>query len=176
MMRLLGSKYKKIGWLAGLLIFCAQLNAQTMLSKEQKLKSAYLLNFTRYISWPAMPKDEQQASFQLCLQGSSPLLHFMQELVTVSAVKGRSPKVQVVIMEEVPQCHLSYIQSELSEPLSALSGSVIVADSESVAQEIATITFYTEARRLRFEINLQTLQTSSFMISSELLKLARIKH
>jgi hypothetical protein len=175
MMRLVDFTYKKMVWLVGLLICCGHLNAQPDLSKEQKLKSAYLLNFTRYISWPEVTENEQQPIFQLCLQSSSPMLDFMQELVAVSAVKGRPPRVQVVTIEQAKKCHLSYIHSELSGTFSVLSDSLMVADSKTVAQPGTAIIFFTEARKLRFEIDLQVIQTSDFIVSSELLKLARIK-
>jgi len=174
-MYLFDFKHKRIVWLAGILLFCSHLNAQPSLTKEQKLKSAYLLNFTRYISWPDRVENEPHVIFQLCLQASSPMLGFMQELIAVSAVKNRRPKVEVSIIEQAQQCHLSYIQTELSRPLSALSGSLIVADSKQLSQAGAAITFFTEGRKLRFEIDLQVIQGSDFIISSELLKLARIK-
>jgi len=175
MMHLFDFKHKRIVWLAGILLFCGHLNAQPSLTKEQKLKSAYLLNFTRYISWPERAESEPHATFQLCLQGSSPILDFMQELIAVSAVKNHRPKVQVSIIEQAQQCHLSYIQTELSRPFSVLSGSLIVADSKQLSQPGTAITFFTEARKLRFEIDLQVIQASDFIVSSELLKLARIK-
>jgi hypothetical protein len=174
-MTFLNFKYKKVIWLTGLLIFCNHLNALPSLSKEQKLKSAYLLHFTRYISWPDMAKNQPQPIFQLCLQGSSPMLGFMQKLIAVSGVKKHRPRVQVVTIEQAQLCHLSYIQSELSQPFSVMADSLIVADSKSVAQPGTAITFFTEGRKLRFEIDLQIIQGSDFIVSSELLKLARIK-
>ncbi|MFQ3197030.1 MAG: hypothetical protein ACI8R9_000430 [Paraglaciecola sp.] len=174
-MKSLDFKYKKMVWLTGLLIFCSHLNALPNLSKEQKLKSAYLLNFTRYISWSDIAKNAPRPIFKLCLQSSSPMFSFMQELVAVSDLKKHHPKVQVVAIEQAQLCHLSYIQSALSRPFSVLSDSLIVADSKNIKQPSTAITFFTEGRKLRFEIDLQVLQSSDLIVSSELLKLARIK-
>ncbi len=52
---------------------------------------------------------------------------------------------------------------------------VIVADTSSIYFPGAAIMFYQENKKLRFEVDLERINTLNVDISSELLKLARIK-
>ena len=63
-------------------LYCIDVSAQTPLSKENKLKAAYLLNFTKFIEWPATSADEQSSTIRICVDSSSEFLEFLSPLVT----------------------------------------------------------------------------------------------
>ncbi len=51
----------------------------------------------------------------------------------------------------------------------------MVLSSDQISQQDAAIIFYIAERKLRFEIDLNNIKELNVMVSSELLKLARIK-
>ena len=84
-------------------------------------------------------------------------------------------KVKVLPLETVSACELVFVQG-VQEAGSVLSDkAVIVADSDSFSFPGTAIVFYKEGRKLRFEIDLKRIRTLKVIVSSELLKLARIK-
>ena len=52
---------------------------------------------------------------------------------------------------------------------------IVVSDSVDTSLSVAAIAFYTEDRKLRFEVDLQKIRSLDVSVSSELLKLARIR-
>ena len=62
------------------LLFCLATQADAPLSKEDKLKAAYLLNFTRFIEWPESDADEPQKTIRICVASSPKFLAFLNEM------------------------------------------------------------------------------------------------
>lgn len=150
-------------------------NAQSELSKENKLKAAYLLNFTLFISWPEHHSVVPKHSIILCLQGSKEFVQFANELAASGRFSNEKRLVKVEPLSSADKCDLSYIQQKILNIPSQMLTSVIVADSELVQLDTTAITFFRQQRKLRFEINLLVMQQLEVTVSSELLKLAKVK-
>lgn len=161
------------------------------LSREDRLKAAYLFHFTHYISWP-----EQQlasgADLTLCVEGSVefadfirqmalqlPTQEFGQELLhppvavrhLLPPALGSSHKGAA---EELVGCHLAYILSAVYAEVS--SDALLASDLKAPGAKSAAILFFPQKRRLRFEIHLPRVQANQVTMSSELLRLARLRH
>jgi hypothetical protein len=145
------------------------------LSKENKLKAAYLLNFTKFIEWPIKDPSIERQRLYICLQDLTPFDVFLKQLISSrSAIPGKR-SIKVVPLYEAEACDLTYLHSTTSVISPVVLASVTVADSQEVDHLQAAITFYLDQRKLRFEVDMATLKTLNVNVSSELLKLARLK-
>ena len=157
------------------LLFCAGVYAEAPLSKEKKLKAAYLLNFTKFIEWPDTTKIKSTSTIRICVDASSEFQQFLSQLVGDRRVGRLNNKVAVMSLFTATGCELLYIQGKQNSDSLQFKNTVIVADSDNISFSNAAIFFYTEDRKLRFEIDLEKINTLNVAVSSELLKLARIK-
>jgi len=149
--------------------------AAAELPKEDKLKAAYLLNFTRFIEWPNRGTVDDPAVIRVCVDSSEEFLRFLVELVGDRRVGRLRHPVEVSPLDNAENCDLIFLQESRDEiPLHPL-GAIVVSDSVDTSLSVAAIAFYTEDRKLRFEVDLQKIRSLDVSVSSELLKLARIR-
>ena len=148
--------------------------AQTELSQINKLKAAYLFNFTKYIEWPedALPPT---SPIQICLHAAPAFIAFMQELVEGRKVGKHLQQVRVEDLHNASTCHMTFLNRSLPEPMPQTTDSLLVVGSEEIQHPLSAVTFYLDNRKLRFEFNMARVEKLDISISSELLKLARIK-
>lgn len=158
-------------------IYAAQTKAmeQPGLSRENKIKAAYLLNFTKYIHWPAT-QSLDPAPLHLCLASTVVFYDFMVDIIARYNASGLNRLIQLEQVVSATNCEMTYLQSEVPPSLPQLSQSLLVVESQAVSQSHTAITFYTSQRKIRFSINIDVLAELNLHVSSELLKLARIKH
>lgn len=152
-------------------------NTKVTLSKEKKLKAAYLFNFTRFIEWPNNGANKQPSSIHICIDDSKEFYQFLHQMVSSRAVDKSQGEVKVLQLEQAFECDLLYVTStQKNVNVNAnLSNTVIIVDSNEVVFPEQSMAFYKEKGRLRFEIDLEKIKSLDITFSSELLKLARIK-
>jgi hypothetical protein len=149
--------------------------AAAELPKEDKLKAAYLLNFTRFIEWPNRGTVDEPAVIRVCVDSSEEFLRFLVELVGDRRVGRLRHPVNVSSLDGADSCDLIFLQDARDEITLNLPQAIVVADSADAVLSVAAIVFYTEDRKLRFEVDLQKIRSLDVSVSSELLKLARIR-
>ena len=161
-------------WLVCVLLLLPVSNvyADTRLSKESKIKAAYLFNFTKYIEWPIDAFSEQTQSIHICLDELSPLMDFMRVLVDKRKVGKSKRLVKVVSFNENAICHLSYVDKNLTLWPENLMSSIVVTEEDFLNLNSPTMLFYQHKGKLRFEIFMQEVKKRKVTVSSELLKLA----
>lgn len=147
----------------------------SLLSKENKLKAAYLLNFTKYIEWPMPEPASRPSPIRICLQDGAPFEAFLRDLTANRVVGASKRRIEVLSVSRAQRCDLTYLYSTPVQPSLKVAESVTVLDSAQVIYEWPTITFYIDSRRLRFEINVQRAKELQVSVSSELLKLGRVR-
>ena len=156
--------------------------AEDFLSKEDKLKAAYIWNFIGFINWPNLELDKLPSEIRICIGASNEFLEFFRHLVGNRRVGNLQHAVEVLQLEKATKCELIYVSRASKTTALKLVGAqslnddtVIVADISSINFPGSAIIFYQEKRKLRFEVDLEKINTLNVNISSELLKLARIK-
>jgi hypothetical protein len=109
-------------------------------------------------------------------------LAFFRQLVGSRRAGDLKPSVVVLQLNTAIKCELIYVRYankktalKLIDVQSLVSSTVIVADTSSIYFSDASIVFYIENKKLRFEVDLKKIDSLNVDISSELLKLARIK-
>lgn len=141
------------------------------LTRENKLKAAFLFNFTKYIEWPSEQFTDASKSISLCTDASKDFIVFARALVAERRVGKYARPVTISSVQDAVQCHMVYLQNT-SVPAPAQENSVIVRDGVSPG---TAILFYRDGRKLRFEIDLAVIDALNITVSSELLKLARVR-
>jgi hypothetical protein len=145
---------------------------------EYQIKAAYLLNFARYMEWPAM-RLPAGAPLRLCVLGRDPFGGALGSL-DGRQVHGHEVRVRLVdSVEQATECHIVFVSDSEERRMGlilrglALRGVLTVSDIEGFAEAGGCIGLVTEDERVRFDINQASLQRDSLRASSQLLRLGR---
>jgi hypothetical protein len=164
-----------IGALA--LLFALALAARAVdPSLEYRVKAAFLLNFTKFIEWPA-PEAPEGAPFSICVLGDDPFGGVLDRMVEGEAVNGRKLAVQRIGRQQPAACQIVFAgrnEKELAPYLAGLGPGVLtVGEDDQFLRAGGIIAFVIENRRVRFVINQGAAAKASLKISSKLLSVAR---
>ena len=163
-------------FVAGLLLVAAAptLAAQEV-SKEYRVKAAFLYNFVKYVEWPAQAAT---GPIVICVAGRNPFGTLLADTVRGETVAGRTLDARV-ILEPDPGCHVVFLPSSGANApayLRAARGTptLTVGESNDFIEQGGLVRFYVDGGTVRFEINRESADRSGLRISSRLLQLARI--
>jgi hypothetical protein len=153
----------------------ASSNAADAQQTEYRIKSAFLYNFSRFVTWPEAALAGR-SEFSVCVLGSDPFGQLLDEL-TGKTVHDRALVVKRIHSETVAaSCHLVYIGQveNLKETLRALRGQSIltVSDTGGFTTSGGMIQFKLVDNKVRFKINVEAANAAGLTISSKLLSLA----
>jgi hypothetical protein len=145
-----------------------------------QVKAAFIYNFLQFIELPARPHQGPNAPLNIAVLGEDPFDQAFEPFQG-ERVHGRPLKIQVVPSgQDCKEAHVLFLTAserfrlpQLVRQAQAL-GQLTIGDTEGFAQQGVMINFYEEQRKIRFEINLEAAKAGRVVISSHLLKLARI--
>jgi len=153
-----------------------ELHAEPLHAEEFQVKAAFLLNFARFVEWPAgaLVKD----TFTIGILGQDPFDSALDSLAG-KTVRGR----RVVVRryedpEDAREAAILFISASekraLPRILKTLRGNSIltVGDTKDFGRSGVMINLLLLHKRVGFEINLAAAQRDGLQISSNLLKLA----
>jgi hypothetical protein len=150
---------------------------------EYQVKAAFLLNFAKFIEWPAEAFLNEKTPITLCVFGHDPFGGALDEIVRGETISNR--EVLVRRINELPglnSCQLIFVGNKedkrLSELLNSLRGAsvLVVGETEGDAEAGMVIQFFSEGNKLRFAVNVDAMQRAKLSVSSKLLALAKIVH
>jgi hypothetical protein len=152
------------------------------IAAEYQLKAEFLERFTRFIDWPAnSPVSDPAVPFVIGVLGPDPFGSFLDELAASHRIKGKNVEIRrLSSLDNVNACDVLFISAtekkDLRKVLSRTDSKPIltVSDSDGFGSEGVLINFYTEGDKIRFEINVNTVDRSGLKVKSKLLKLARL--
>jgi len=165
---------------AGLIvIFMAEMTFGARVEEEARVKTAYIYNFCKYVTWPKAVTDDP---IDICLLGQDPLA---EHLPTLEHKKIQSRKIVVRLYSvcsgsAVNCCEVLFIsgseKKKLGSLLNALAGNAVltVSDIEGFARRGGMIELVRQGNKIRFVINKESVDKAGLVISSRLLKLATI--
>jgi hypothetical protein len=161
-------------FLTGLTLLLASLAGQAQPGTEQQLKAAYLVNFLKYVEWPdSAPKAT------ICLFGRDALG------AALANYEGRTIAGHELVLRRVGSpdqldgCQILYVpdteEARFAAVLRWVEGRPIltVSDAEFFARQGGGVALVREESRLRFDINLDTLNRAQLKPASQMLRLAR---
>jgi hypothetical protein len=151
--------------------------AQRTATAEDDIKAAFLLNFTRFVQWPAAPPGDR---FQICTVAEPAFEAAVTHTISGESTDGRlllraSPDTP----EAARACQILFLSrmenARLDRWLAAVRGLpvLVVAESKKAADAGAEITFVVEDNRVKFDVNDDAAARAGLTISSKLLRVAR---
>ena len=146
-------------------------------SLEYDIKAAFVLNFVRYVEWPAARRTPP---LRVCTLQPNPFGDQLAALVSGEQWQGGAIDVRTVTdVGASTACHLLYVPraatGRFTNALGALAGRPIltVGEHERFLEQGGMIRLFLEDNRVRFSINQRAADAAGLAVSSRLLRLAR---
>jgi hypothetical protein len=145
---------------------------------EQAVKAAYLLNFTRYVDWPAGTFADADAPVNLCVLGENAFGGVVRQSVQGRRSRGRPIRVlEPDAPAQTGDCHIAFVAGRSREArawLAALrhSPTLTVGDGPEFLGIGGMVAFVLVDETLRFEIDAGAVRHAGLQISSRVLALA----
>jgi YfiR/HmsC-like len=157
--------------------------AQTKDPTEYEIKAAFLLNFAKFVEWPAEAFANDVAPISLCVVRYDPFGSALDDTIRGKLINNRQLLARRINeLPELKACQMVFVsereEKRLSEILTSVKGSnaLVVGESEDFAERGGSVQFYLENSRLRFAVNVDAVQRARLTVSSKLLTLAKIVH
>jgi hypothetical protein len=141
---------------------------------EYRVKAAFLYNFARFVTWPAMPAGR----FTLCVLGSDPLGTHINTLLDKSVHNRPLDVLHLDSPARLDQCQLVFIGNSYKHRLHKLMPMLreqpvlTVSDIDDFIASGGMIGLRLIDNKVRFEINTGAASVAGLSISSKLLALA----
>lgn len=149
--------------------------------REYAVKAAFLLNFVRFVEWPASAFSAPDSPIVIGVVGKDPYGSALDRAVQGKTVGGRPVEVRRVRWEsDLSSLHMLVVPESERGGARVLPGTLkgapvlTVGESVGLAQRGVVINFYMEGGQVRFEINPEAARRARLTLSSRLLGLARI--
>ena len=165
------------------LLWCVLFAASTLSADQPKpseyqVEAVYLLNFAKFVEWPAQAASAEEP-FNICVLGQYPFGAALDKTVAGESIDGRKVVVRRFSKpQETLSCRILFIslseEARLAEILKTLDKASIltVSNVPKFSQHGGMIQFVVEANKIRFEVNLTSAERARLTLSSELLKVA----
>ena len=142
---------------------------------EYRVKSAFLYNFSRFVTWPEA-KLQDRTEFSLCIIGTDPFGAQLDKLTGKTVHNHTLVVRRLNSLAMVDDCHLVYIGEDtmpadillLVRELPVLT----VSDAEDFIEQGGIIQFKLVQNKVRFRINMDAANSAGLKVSSKLLSLA----
>jgi len=151
---------------------------------EYQVKSLFLLNFAKYVDWPAPAFETAKAPIVIGLLGGSGEGKFGHELA--KAVEGKNVEGRPILIrqmqtpEGLDHCHILFVRSSEKAALVEILGSLktkpvlTVGETDQFMEQGGVINFVKKEGKIRLEINLDAARLANLQISSKLLNVADV--
>lgn len=160
-------------WLPAMLFACVSL-AYAQPDSEPQLESAYLVNFLKYVEWPASTRN----TTTICLFGRDTLGSFLSGHEG-RVIGGKELRIRRVNSpDDMPSCQLVYIpdveEARIGAVLRWIQGMPILAASnaDGFARSGGGIELVRNGGRVQFIVNADTLSRHGLTPSSQMMRLA----
>lgn len=148
---------------------------------EYKLKAVYIYNFLQFIEWPSSAFNDQNSPIVIGILGEDPFGEVIDETVKSEKIGDRPIKVKrYKFISDIDTCQVLFVcaseDKNVKNILYNLKGLPIltISDINDFAENGGNINFYVDENKLRFKINVKTLQDAKLKVSSKLLRLAKV--
>jgi hypothetical protein len=165
-----------IGWFAGMPAF----SAEEPLSEPQ-VKAAFLVNFPKYVDWPAGAFAATNSPVVLAVVGESKVAGEIRKVIAGRTVNGREIVLKRLASgQESGVCHILFIsaaeQQRSPNLLARLKDTNIltVGESDDFLERGGIINLARRDQKIALEVNLTAAGNARIQISSKLLKVASV--
>lgn len=163
--------------LAGML---SQSSAADAPAEEYHVKGAFLLNFAKFVEWPAEAFKGPGDPIAICILGAnpfSPALDLAAQQVVVD--RRRVTMRQIPDAQQARQCQIVFVSESERKRAHAVQEAVrgrsvlTVGESEGFIAGGGVIEFRVEESKVRMEINAAAAALAGLHVSAKLLSLAQ---
>jgi hypothetical protein len=145
---------------------------------EYQVKAAFLLNFTRFVQWPAAAFANASSPFTICVLGDDPFGDALDQVVEGESAGTRKLAVRRIHQPPAAKsCQILFVgrsQKDIAGTVSGLGPGVLtVGEGAAFLRGGGMIAFVLEQRHVRFDINHRAAARASLNLSSRLLAVAR---
>ncbi len=148
------------------------------LSREYRIKAAYLYNLGKFITWPNEDERPKDAPITLCVYGYNPFEDYLEKLQE-RQIRGRSIAVRFVGEHDtIEGCQLLFISKLNTTQPKLLSAQppyppiLTVSDDQDFLDHGGEISLVTLSNNVQLDINLTRAKQAGFSISANLLEIA----
>jgi hypothetical protein len=147
--------------------------------REYAIKAAFLLNFIKFIEWPASAFGLAESPVTICILGEDSFGATINQIVEGEIVSGRRVAVQRIKHLPAPKsCQVLFWGGSEGAPAKHLPdlgpGVLTVGEGQSFMREGGMIAFVIDNRHVRFDVNQAAAEHAGLKISSKLLSVARV--
>lgn len=175
----------KICLLIGCIFFTLVSGVSAALSNptytEEQVKAVFLLNVTRFVTWPEGGRNYQEKPFTFCVVGNK---HFADEMALVlkgELIFATQPNVVASdIPENIPPCDLLYIDKSVERDvwqiLDKIKGLPVlsVGDHSKFCSSGGGVALLLKESRIKVQINVEAVRRQRLQVSSKLLRIATV--
>lgn len=165
-----------------LVVLCSIANAaEPGRAGEYQVKAVFLLNFAKFVDWPAAAFADPNAPFRIGVLGNDPFGTSMDAVVRDETVQGRP---LAVVRSQKPSdltaCQLIFVSASERDKVASILGALdhfpilIVGDDGAFAEQGGVIGFILDDDHVRFAINTTSARERRLKISAQLLRLGRL--
>jgi hypothetical protein len=154
--------------------------AEEPLASEYQVKAAFLINFPKYVDWPAEAFAASNSPIVIAVLGESKVTEEIQKIIAGRTVHGREIVLQRLASGAEPGvCHILFISATEQERspnlLAQLKGGVLtVGESDDFLERGGTINLARRAQKIALEVNLTAADKARIKISSKFLAVASV--
>lgn len=158
--------------------------AAQQVATESQIKTAFVFNFLKFITRPETAFFDANSPLEFCMVSGETLSGELLGLDGAVAT-GRTVRVREVSPSpegnfSVAGCHVLYLGTQGTQLiqdavlLELSQDTLTIGDVPGFAEAGGMVNFFEFEQRVRFEINIEVVNSSSLRFSPELLSLARI--
>lgn len=184
--------FQRHGWIAIaapiLLLVATQvtdLGANQVPLDDTLVRAVYCYKFGKFIRWPPAKLPTGEATLNFCVLGQNSFDRRALSAIEGRSVQGRTLAVALYKSGLIPDdaldlCHILYVGASEKQRLAPILASLdarpvlTISNIESFSQHGGMITLVQSQGRIRFEVNLRSLQRAGLTISSKILELAKV--
>ena len=157
-------------------LICAK--PQEAASVETRVKAAFLLNFAKFVEWPAVHEKHP-----LCIGvlGKDPFGPVLDEIMTGKMIDGKPVQIKRLKQpSEASDCQILFVSNSerkrFTQIVSQMAARPVltVSDVEDFTREGGMIRLFLDGNNFRFEVNLTAVEEGQIKLSSKLLHLGRV--
>ncbi|BDC50532.1 hypothetical protein F183_A28480 [Bryobacterales bacterium F-183] len=156
------------------------LTGPEMVAEEYQVKGAFLLNFAKFVAWPANAFKTPDDPIVICILGQNPFGPALERAAQSAIAGKRSIQIHTIqTFQQAGSCQIVFASSAERKRVrglfDALHGEAVlsVGESEGFLAAGGMIAFKLEGEKVRIEINQQAAERAGLRISAKLLSLAQ---
>jgi YfiR/HmsC-like len=173
-----GARANKLLFLVIIVLLQSSYKARAQQETDYAVHANIIYHFTKYIDWPP---DKKTGDFIIGIIGDTPLYDELKKDITNKTAGG-----QKIVIKKFSSlattfiCHILFISDDESGnmkkivSITAGASTLLVSESEGLAQKGGCINFIIVSDHLKLEINKNNIEQRGLNIASELLQLGKI--